>query len=339
VDKGRIVVLDAGALIKLQRVDQLGEVFFAPPAILQEVKDARAKANMNMLPVEITPKEPHPKAIAFIKQFAKQTGDVGFLSPPDIDVLALTYTLAKERGMAGLKDAPEPVKHADAALPDSAFTWAPDKNGDDGEGGWVDAANLNRMSSVAEAEPAIRLACATADYSVQNVLLQIGLPVLSFDGFRVRSVKTWAQICRGCGAFTRDSTKLFCPKCGNSTLERVSYSLENGVPVIHDNRRKGPKLKGTIFSMPAPKGGRTNDLLLCEDQMLMGDRARQLRHEQKQYEKERQNLDPFQQDGTFDLNTKWSRPVQARAGAPRQVAGVGRQNPNRPGFKWSTKRK
>merc|ERR1712072_1587745 len=96
----------------------------------------------------------------------------------------------------------------------------------------------------------------------------------SFDGFRVRTVKMWAKICRGCNAFTRDSEKLFCPKCGNATLDRVSYSLEDGKPVIHDNRRFGPKLKGTVFSMPKPKGGRAQDLLLCEDQLLMGDRAR-----------------------------------------------------------------
>ena len=56
------MVLDAGALIKLQRVDQLGDVFYAPPAILREVKDARARGNMSMLPVDIQPREPHPKA-------------------------------------------------------------------------------------------------------------------------------------------------------------------------------------------------------------------------------------------------------------------------------------
>ena len=96
-------MLDAGALIKLQRVDQLGDVFYAPPAILREVKDARARGNMSMLPVDIQPREPHPKAIAFVRQFAKQTGDLGFLSTADIDVLALTYSLARERGVEGLK--------------------------------------------------------------------------------------------------------------------------------------------------------------------------------------------------------------------------------------------
>ena len=82
---------------------------------------------------------------------------------------------------------------------------------------------------------------------VQTVVWQVGLPVLSVDGYRIRNVKLWAQICRGtlrgcaaeaqavsagCQAFTRDSERLFCPKCGNDTLERVSYTLdEAGQPV------------------------------------------------------------------------------------------------------------
>ena len=46
------------------------------------------------------------------------------------------------------------------------------------------------------------LSCAAVPafiYAVQNVLIQIGLPVLSVDGYRIHSVKHWAQICRGCG--------------------------------------------------------------------------------------------------------------------------------------------
>jgi RNA-binding protein NOB1 len=336
-DAGRLVVLDAGALIKLQRVDQLGDVFYAPPAILSEVKDARARGNMSMLPVDIKPRDPHPKAIAFVRQFAKQTGDLGFLSPADIDVLALTYTLAKERGVEGLRTEPEPISRAAEPVHDSAFGWAPADcgDGDDGEGGWITADNIGRIAQQASApEPAIRVACATADYSVQNVLIQIGLPVLSFDGFRVRTVKMWAKICRGCQTFTRDSEKLFCPKCGNATLDRVSYSLEDGKPVIHDNRRFAPKLKGTVFSLPKPKGGRAQDLLLCEDQLLMGDRARQLRHAQKVFEKERIASDPFRQDGLYEYGARKT----SRHGAPHAVVGVGRQNPNRPGFKWNSRK-
>merc|ERR1719456_1672080 len=52
-DPKRYVVLDAGALIKLQRADALGDVLIAPAAVLKEVKDARARSNMGMLPVEI----------------------------------------------------------------------------------------------------------------------------------------------------------------------------------------------------------------------------------------------------------------------------------------------
>jgi RNA-binding protein NOB1 len=204
----------------------------------------------------------------------------------------------------------------------------------------VTAENIGRMATGGSGakDDTVRLACATADFSVQNVLIQIGLPVLSVDGYRIHSVKHWAQICRGCGAFTRDSEKLFCPKCGNSTLDRVSYTLENGMPVVHDNRRKGPRLKGTIYSIPAPKGGRGEKLLLSEDEMLMGDRARQLRHEQKQFEKERRDNDPWNPDNVYDLTAKWNRPGRVHgSGYPRPTVGAGRKNPNVPTYKWKKK--
>ena len=41
---------------------------------------------MGMLPVEIVTRAPHPRAVQFVREFAKKTGDLGFLSPPDIDV-------------------------------------------------------------------------------------------------------------------------------------------------------------------------------------------------------------------------------------------------------------
>lgn len=235
--------------------------------------------------------------------------------------------------------APEPVQRTDERLPDSAFAWAPDAEGDgesDGEGDWVTAENIGRLGQAAEKSEDVRLACATADYSVQNVLLQVGLPVLSVDGYRIRNVKLWAKICRGCQAFTRDSERLFCPKCGNDTLERVSYTLdEAGQPVICDHRRRGPRLKGTVYSLPAPKGGRAKPLILCEDQLLMGGLDKQLKHEQKQFDKERREADPFNPDAVYGFGGRSGR-VRG-SGYPQPVVGVGRKNPNQKSFKWGRK--
>ncbi|KAL8434735.1 hypothetical protein ACSSS7_002980 [Eimeria intestinalis] len=41
------------------------------------------------------------------------------------------------------------------------------------------------------------VSCMTTDFSIQNVLLQMGLGVLSVDGKKIRTVKVWALLCRG----------------------------------------------------------------------------------------------------------------------------------------------
>lgn len=72
---------------------------------------------------------------------------------------------------------------------------------DDGEGVWITSENLSRFKRKMEGVSAKKkeealVACMTTDYSVQNVLLQMGLDVITIDGLAVRSVKSWALICR-----------------------------------------------------------------------------------------------------------------------------------------------
>lgn len=100
----------------------------------------------------------------------------------------------------------------------------------------IDTANENEE----EASKRLRVACLTTDFSMQNVLLQLGLSVLSVDGLRVRSAKRWALICRfvssagvnlvnnsicfflrACKTVITDTTKKFCSHCGNDSLRRV----------------------------------------------------------------------------------------------------------------------
>ncbi|KAL8453639.1 hypothetical protein Emed_000774 [Eimeria media] len=40
------------------------------------------------------------------------------------------------------------------------------------------------------------VSCMTTDYSIQNVLLQMGLGVLAVDGKKIKTVKVWALLCR-----------------------------------------------------------------------------------------------------------------------------------------------
>ncbi|CAE7499443.1 NOB1 [Symbiodinium sp. CCMP2456] len=99
------------------------------------------------------------------------------------------------------------------------------------------------------------------------VLLQMGITPLTFDGYAVKSVKLWGLICRACGHFHRDSSKVFCPKCGNDTVVRVPIVVdEDGVPTVVNSGRK-LRTKGTVFSMPKPQSGRVWKPIFAEDRV------------------------------------------------------------------------
>lgn len=133
-----------------------------------------------------------------------------------------------------------------------------------------------RKDSESEASWALRplsqskVACITADFPMQNVLLQIGLRVVSPNGLQIQQLKRWALKCEACRNVTSDVGRIFCPKCGNGgTLYKVSITIgPNGV--VHTGTRKRSNIRGTKYSLPLPKGGRqgaTENPILREDQL------------------------------------------------------------------------
>lgn len=173
---------------------------------------------------------------------------------------------------------------------------------DNGEG-WVNVANIAslkatgrtsmgasstkegiRMGQRMDAGPPAnnRCACATTDFAMQNVILQIGMKLVSVDGNTIRRLKQWVTRCSACFKIFYDGDnngskqlRLFCSKCGSDCLERVSASVDGktGRIILHlSKRNKVKSTRGTKFSLPKP--GRANkyggDVLLREDQLLMG---------------------------------------------------------------------
>jgi len=116
--------------------------------------------------------------------------------------------------------------------------------------------------------------CITSDFAMQNVLLQMGLNLASVGGKVVRSVRSWVLKCDACFTITDDMSRLFCKACGNATLSRLGVTLgPDGAPRYHYKKNRTVSTRGTVYSLPAPKGGRdgaTGDLLLREDQLLTG---------------------------------------------------------------------
>ena len=69
----------------------------------------------------------------------------------------------------------------------------------------------------------------------------------------------------------RDMERLFCARCGSAGVSKLAVSLtRQGKLRRHFSSNRKVKLKGERYSLPKPKGGRTLDLLLREDQLLAG---------------------------------------------------------------------
>ncbi|TMW58513.1 hypothetical protein Poli38472_010072 [Pythium oligandrum] len=196
-------------------------------------------------------------------------------------------------------------------------------NEDDGKN-WINAVNYSNFKAspfgdgknLETIRHELPVACITTDYSMQNVMLQIGLRLLSTEGMIIKRVKQWILKCIACFTTTTEMERLFCPKCGNSTLERVSYSIgQDGQMVFYHRTNRPVKLTGTKFSLPKPKGGRQGDLLLREDQLMMGIWGQR----QRQHKKVMQSA--FGENMAHDLGVKAEKNTSI-------VVGYGRMNPN-----------
>ncbi|KAL8793330.1 MAG: hypothetical protein Q9195_004107 [Heterodermia aff. obscurata] len=160
-----------------------------------------------------------------------------------------------------------------------------------GSEGWITPSNFKKKqakdidsSSVALAENKImQVATITTDFAMQNVLLQMGLNLLSPRILQVRNIKTYVLRCHACFERTKDMSKQFCPRCGKPTLTRISCSTNaKGEFQIHLKKNMQWNHRGDRFSIPKPvsgvangkagrgkgggKGGWGQDLILAEDQ-------------------------------------------------------------------------
>ncbi|KAI0307031.1 Nin one binding Zn-ribbon like-domain-containing protein [Multifurca ochricompacta] len=124
----------------------------------------------------------------------------------------------------------------------------------------------------------IVVGCMTADFAMQNVLLQMDLSLVGMEGNKIEKVKTWVLRCHACFKICKDPSKKFCPSCGNPTLLRASVTIsspsaspEAPAMQVHLKKNFQYRTRGTIYSIPAPrpgsaKTGSGEGLILREDQ-------------------------------------------------------------------------
>ncbi|KAL5021881.1 hypothetical protein ScPMuIL_001036 [Solemya velum] len=182
-------------------------------------------------------------------------------------------------------------------------------NSSDDDEGWITPSNIHKIqqqSGVVMQKASVPVGCITTDFAMQNVLLQMGLNVISIDGMLIKKAKSYILRCFACMKITTDVTKVFCPHCGNKTLQRVSMTVnEDGSIVYFLSRRKPISTKGMKYSMPLPKGGKhANNPIITEDQPCP---------QQRLSRKARQKIDALDPDYVTGISPFSMNDINSRA--------------------------
>lgn len=339
----RKLVLDTAAFIARIQFAQYGSEFYTIPEVLKEVRDGRARAFLDTLPMEIKVREPSVDAYTQVVEFSKKTGDFPTLSKVDLKVLALAYMLEVEAKGSAAHLRTEPITAELVAKPnnveiylpkqatdkedaaDSSSTTAPssdktalpvaietstqqveggakiddgaheeseeqpdedenddkelvgmgDFDSDDDDDGWITTTNLKdykrtflgREEGPADGDKDVRVSTLTADFAMQNVLLQLGLHLTSSTGVTIKRLQTWVLRCFTCSRVCKDLTKMFCPVCGHPTLQRARCSIGSDGK-LEIEPPKAPSTRGTIYTPPVPKSNKRNDAFILSSAEL-----------------------------------------------------------------------
>lgn len=122
----------------------------------------------------------------------------------------------------------------------------------EGEGDWVTSETLmeDTLATLREAKDAVPVAICTADYSMQNVVMQMNLRLVSPQGV-IKEIKRYAGKCSACLAISPILASPFCKKCGNKSMMKVAMYIKEDGTATFSTGVKHFNLHGTIFSLPA----------------------------------------------------------------------------------------
>ncbi|XP_077166573.1 RNA-binding protein NOB1 isoform X2 [Paroedura picta] len=350
------VVADAGAFLRAAPLQEIGREVYTVREVVAEIRDRETRRRLAALPFPLRFRQPRPEFLRLVTEFARQTGDYASLSATDLQVLALTCQLHAEHGGALPRPPARQVvlrttdRHPEAPVHLPGFhlpakeaagsSTEPEEPKDqesteeeeeeEGDEGWITPSNVRQIQEAAgqRAEPAdVQVGCLTTDFAMQNVLLQMGLHVLAVNGLLIREARSYILRCHGCFRTTHETTRLFCPHCGNKTLKKVAVTVDSEGS-LHLHFSRNPKVlnpRGLRYSLPAPQGGKhAKNPLLVADQRFP---------QQRLSHKARQKTNVFDPDypasvSPFVENDIYSRAssLQIRDGA--LGAGRRRMNPN-----------
>ena len=108
----------------------------------------------------------------------------------------------------------------------------------------------------------------TGDFTLQNVCMKMGIPIIGVDGLRIKNIKNYILKCTVCNTFIFEIDRLFCDYCGYPYLMKIGYNIfANGEIKINDKEPE-PRKRGQIFDLPTPSTKKNGTVyILSEDQI------------------------------------------------------------------------
>ncbi|CAD8115446.1 unnamed protein product [Paramecium sonneborni] len=204
-----------------------------------------------------------------------------------------------------------------------------DSSEDENEEEWINNQNIHEKLNEIQINPQenqvnqFGLALLTTDFAMQNVLLQMGVPVLSTEGYMIKSARRFILECHICKTLVRDSTKLFCTNCGNNSLLKVSCSLESdGTIILYRKKNFKVNLRGTQYSIPQNLTKKDAPFIFCQDQLMKSGIQQQLARQRKQEEIRYKKVMKTYENGIGFEDVDYKHPQQ------KITVGYGRLNPN-----------
>ena len=169
----------------------------------------------------------------------------------------------------------------------------------------------------------------TADFTLQNACMKMGIPILGVDGLRIRNIKNYILKCTVCYKFIFEIDKKFCPYCGYPYLMKIGYNIyANGEMKIND-RKPEPRKRGQIFDLPAPTTKKNGTVyILTEDQIP----KKGFNKKDVDINKILENYESFKELPKHDNNLQINSSKQYKWGFPKK-------NPNIPKRHYNKKKK
>ena len=169
----------------------------------------------------------------------------------------------------------------------------------------------------------------TADFTLQNACIKMGIPILGVDGLRIRNIKNYILKCTVCYKFIFEIDKKFCPYCGYPYLMKIGYNIyANGEMKIND-RKPEPRKRGQIFDLPAPTTKKNGTVyILTEDQIP----KKGFNKKDVDINKILENYESFKELPKHDNNLQINSSKQYKWGFPKK-------NPNIPKKHYNKKKK